>query len=469
MKKIFLVILMAILAVNLWAQSTDRNFTVKVSEDGKASMICFLPAAEKATGRAVVICPGGAYWIVATELEGTGFSEFFNSQGIACFVLNYRLPHGNRALPISDAEKAMEMVRDSAAQWHVNPYDVGIMGSSAGGHLASTISTHADFAHRPNFSILFYPVISMNPKKGHAGSTRNLLGRDGETSEDLINEYSNERHVRGHLTPPALLLLANDDDAVPPVSNAVAYYAAMRKAGNDCAMHIYPSGGHGFGSNPNFKYHEQMLRDLRDWLAQLPSPRQDALRVACIGNSITDGMTIDLKGHNSYPAQLQRILGTGYHVKNYGVSARTLLRKGNLPYVNELAWKDALDFNPNIVIIKLGTNDSKAANWKHKEEFQGDLQSMIDQLRALPAHPVIYLVRPLVAAEKVVNEMSINNEVIEKEIIPIINKVAKKNKLRVLDFREELNRDDLMSPDGVHPNKKGAAVIAQRVAEAIRE
>ena len=468
MKKIFLVILMAILAVNLWAQSTDRKFTVKVSEDGKASMICFLPAAEKATGRAVVICPGGAYWIVATELEGTGFSEFFNSQGIACFVLNYRLPHGNRALPISDAEKAMEMVRDSAAQWHVNPYDVGIMGSSAGGHLASTISTHADFAHRPNFSILFYPVISMNPKKGHAGSTRNLLGRDGETNEDLINEYSNEKNVRGHLTPPALLLLANDDDAVPPVSNAVAYYAAMRKAGNDCAMHIYPSGGHGFGSNPNFKYHEQMLRDLRDWLAQLPSPRQDALRVACIGNSITDGMTIDLKGHNGYPAQLQRILGAGYHVENYGVSARTLLRKGNLPYVNEQAWKDALDFNPNIVIIKLGTNDSKAANWKHKEEFQGDLQSMIDQLRALPAHPVIYLVRPLVAAEKVVNEMSINNEVIEKEIIPIINKVAKKNKLRILDFREELNRDDLMSPDGVHPNKKGAAVIAQKVAEAIR-
>ena len=469
MKKIFLVILMAILAVNLWAQSTDRKFTVKVSEDGKASMICFLPAAEKATGRAVVICPGGAYWIVATELEGTGFSEFFNSQGIACFVLNYRLPHGNRALPISDAEKAMEMVRDSAAQWHVNPYDVGIMGSSAGGHLASTISTHADFAHRPNFSILFYPVISMNPKKGHAGSTRNLLGRDGETNEDLINEYSNEKHVRGHLTPPALLLLANDDGAVPPVSNAVAYYAAMRKAGNDCAMHIYPSGGHGFGSNPNFKYHEQMLCDLRDWLAQLPSPRQDALRVACIGNSITDGMTIDLKGHNGYPAQLQRILGAGYHVENYGVSARTLLRKGNLPYVNEQAWKDALDFNPNIVIIKLGTNDSKAANWKHKEEFQGDLQSMIDQLRALPAHPVIYLVRPLVAAEKVVNEMSINNEVIEKEIIPIINKVAKKNKLRILDFREELNRDDLMSPDGVHPNKKGAAVIAQKVAEAIRE
>ena len=468
MKKIFLVILMAILAVNLWAQSTDRNFTVKVSEDGKASMICFLPAAEKATGRAVVICPGGAYWIVATELEGTGFSEFFNSQGIACFVLNYRLPHGNRALPISDAEKAMEMVRDSAAQWHVNPYDVGIMGSSAGGHLASTISTHADFAHRPNFSILFYPVISMNPKKGHAGSTRNLLGRDGETNEDLINEYSNEKHVRGHLTPPALLLLANDDGAVPPVSNAVAYYAAMRKAGNDCAMHIYPSGGHGFGSNPNFKYHEQMLRDLRDWLAQLPSPRQDALRVACIGNSITDGMTIDLKGHNGYPAQLQRILGAGYHVENYGVSARTLLRKGNLPYVNEQAWKDALDFNPNIVVIKLGTNDSKAANWKHKEEFQGDLQSMIDQLRALPAHPVIYLVRPLVAVEKVVNEMSINNEVIEKEIIPIINKVAKKNKLRILDFREELNQSGLMSSDGVHPNKKGVAVIAQKVAEAIR-
>ncbi|PTL33047.1 xylanase [Prevotella sp. oral taxon 376] len=469
MKKTFLMILMAMLAMNLEAQSIGRKFTVTVSEDGKARMICFLPAAEKATGRAVVICPGGAYWIVATELEGTGFSEFFNSQGIACFVLNYRMPHGNRALPFSDAEKAIKMVRDSAVQWHVNPYDVGIMGSSAGGHLASTVSTHADFAHRPNFSILFYPVISMNPKAGHAGSTRNLLGRDGEKDETLIYEYSNEKHVQGHLTPPAILLLANDDEAVPPVTNAVAYYAAMRRAGNDCAMYIYPSGGHGFGSNPKFKYHEQMLRDLHDWLDQLPSPKRDALRVACIGNSITDGMTIDLKDHDGYPAQLQRILGPEYNVKNYGVSARTLLRKGNLPYVSELAWKDALAFNPNIAVIKLGTNDSKAINWKYKDEFQKDLQSMIDQLKALPAHPEVYLVRPLVVVGKVENERSINNEVIEKEIIPIINNVAKKNKLQVLDFREELNHKELMSDDGVHPNKKGAAVIARKVAEAIRK
>lgn len=469
MKKTILMFLMAIFAMTSMAQSTARKFTVTVSDDGKANMICFLPAAEKATGRAVVVCPGGAYWIVATELEGTGFSEFFNSQGIACFVLNYRMPHGNRSIPFSDAERAMKMVRDSAVQWHVNPYDVGIMGSSAGGHLASTISTHADFAHRPNFSILFYPVISMDPRKGHAGSTRNLLGRDGERDEALISEYSNEKHVKGHLTPPAILLLANDDDAVPPVTNAVAYYAAMRRAGNECTMHIYPSGGHGFGSNSKFKYHEQMLRDLHDWLDQLPSPRVDAVRVACIGNSITDGITIDLRGRNGYPAQLQQILGDKYHVKNYGVSARTLLRKGNLPYVNELAWKDALAFNPNIVVIKLGTNDSKAANWKYRDKFQNDLQFMVDQLKALPAHPEIYLVRPLVAVCKVKDEWSIDNEVIEKEIIPIINKVAKKNKLRVLDFREELNYKELMSSDGVHPNKKGATVMAQKVAEAIRK
>ena len=140
-----------------------------------------------------------------------------------------------------------------------------------------------------------------------------------------------------------------------------------------------------------------------------------------------------------------------------------------MPYVSELAWKDALAFNPNIAVIKLGTNDSKAINWKYKDEFQKDLQSMIDQLKALPAHPEVYLVRPLVVVGKVENERSINNEVIEKEIIPIINNVAKKNKLQVLDFREELNHKELMSDDGVHPNKKGAAVIARKVAEAIRK
>lgn len=199
---------------------------------------------------AVVVCPGGAYWIVAMQHEGTDWAEYFNQQGIACFVLKYRLPHGNRQLPIGDAMAAMKMVRDSADVWHVNPYDVGIMGSSAGGHLASTISTHADFAHRPNFSILFYPVISMDEKKGHAGSAKNLLGKEWHNPE-LVKEFSNQLHVQRHLTPPAILLLANDDVSVPPVTNAVAYYSAMRSKGGKCALYIYPSGGHGLDLIPS--------------------------------------------------------------------------------------------------------------------------------------------------------------------------------------------------------------------------
>ncbi len=211
MKRVYLFILIALCAIMVKAQSTSRSFVVPVSEDGKATLSCFLPSAEKATGRAVVVCPGGAYWIVAMQHEGTDWAEYFNQQGIACFVLKYRLPHGNRQLPIGDAMAAMKMVRDSADVWHVNPYDVGIMGSSAGGHLASTISTHADFAHRPNFSILFYPVISMDEKKGHAGSAKNLLGKEWHNPE-LVKEFSNQLHVQRHLTPPAILLLANDDD-----------------------------------------------------------------------------------------------------------------------------------------------------------------------------------------------------------------------------------------------------------------
>ena len=147
------------------AQSTARKFTMSVSDDGQAILTGYLPQTEKATGRAVVICPGGAYWALAENHEGHDWCEYFNSQGIACFVLKYRLPKGNRNIPIGDAKRAMKTVRDSADVWHVNPYDVGIMGSSAGGHLSSTISTHTDMAYRPNFTILFYPVISLDGAK----------------------------------------------------------------------------------------------------------------------------------------------------------------------------------------------------------------------------------------------------------------------------------------------------------------
>ena len=145
-----------------------------------------------------------------------------------------------------------------------------------------------------------------------------------------------------------------------------------------------------------------------------------------------------------------------------------MLNKGDHPYMKEGLWKEALDFNPNIVVVKLGTNDSKAINWKYGEEFKADMQQMIDSLKALPSKPKIYLAYPIVAGCEVNKETDINGEVIEKEIIPIIQKLAKKNKCSIIDMREALDKQELMLKDRVHPNAKGAAAMAKEVAKAIK-
>ena len=385
--------------------------------------------------------------------------------GIAYFVLTYRMPNGDRNIPLSDAFNAIKTVRDSSSVWNINPYDVGIMGFSAGGHLASTVSTHAPWKSRPDFSILFYPVISMKESDTHKGSVIGFLG-DARSDEKLVNEYSNDRQVRCHTTPPAIILLANDDRAVPPVTNGVAYYSAMRNQGNECSMFIYPSGGHGFGFRSSFKYHDQMISDLTTWLKNLKSPQKDAIRVACIGNSITEGSGIPMSSQFGYPAQLQRIMGNNYHVKNFGVGAQTLLNKGDNPYMKRPEWKGVLSFNPNIVVIKLGTNDTKPQNWQFNKEFQHDLLEMIEELQKLPANPRILLAHPIRAFK---STWDINDNIIVNELIPIINQVAKKKKLQVIDLHEAITDEKMLLDDGIHPNEKGAQRIAEVVAEAIRQ
>lgn len=455
--------MVALLSASLGAEAgIARQFCLPLTPDSSATLTCFLPTTP--TGRAVVCCPGGGYAMLAMDHEGLGWADYFTGQGIALCVLKYRMPHGDRSLPFADAWRAMETVRDSARAWHVNPYDVGIMGSSAGGHLASTVSTHADFRHRPNFSILFYPVITMDARKGHAGSTRNLLGSE-QDSASVVSLYSNQMQVRRHLTPPAIILCSNDDRTVPPVTNGVAYYSEMRLKGNACALHIYATGGHGWGIRNNFAYHDQMLADLTAWLRQLPSPREDAVRVACVGNSITDGTGADMRSVYGYPGQLQRLLGSGYHVKNYGVGARTMLQQGDYPYMRELAWQDAQAFQPQIVVIKLGTNDTKRKNWRGAKAYAHDMQLMIDTLRSLPSRPKIYLVYPLVMQHCT----WASNEVVEREIMPAIDSLARKNGCEVIDMRRRLDDAALLTSDGVHPNAKGYAEMARAVAEAIRK
>ncbi len=469
MKKSFILFAFAALSMSLQAQ-TARTFTVNITPDGKANMRIFLP--ENPTGRAIVGCPGGGYSHLSMQNEGTDWVEYFNGQGIAYGVLTYRMPKGDRTIPMSDAQDAVRMMRDSAAVWGINRNDVGIMGFSAGGHLASTTATHAPIESRPDFQILFYPVISMDEKQTHKGSVVGFLG-DRRGDEKLVRQFSNDKQVRRHVTPPAILIMAGDDRAVPPLTNGLPYYTALRRAGVPASLHIYPSGGHGFGFRSTFTYHNQMLDELGMWLKTLVAPKTDAKRVACIGNSITDGHGIDMSDVQGYPAQLQRFLGNGYFVKHFGVSGRTMLNNGDRPYMKEKAWTEAKAFSPDIVVIKLGTNDSKPKNWdRHAKEFRGDMQQMIDELKALPTKPVIYLCTPVRVdgTKRKKDDNEIRDSIITADIIPVINKVAKKNNLRIIDLNPVIDpASDMMQRDGVHPTEKGAKRMAEVIAESIRK
>ena len=452
---LFVLLVLLLTGLQVSAQSTPKPFDIE-----QPSLRVFLPAPELATGRAVVACPGGGYSGLAVNHEGYDWAPYFNKQGIALIVLKYRMPKGDRTLPISDAEAAMKMVRDSADVWNLNPNDIGIMGSSAGGHLASTIATHAPEALRPNFQILFYPVITMDKSFTHMGSHDNLLGKDA--SADLEKEFSNEKQVTKE-TPRAFSVYSDDDKVVPP-ANGVNYYLALNKKGVPSVLHIYPTGGHGWGIREDFLYKSEMQNELTSWLRSFKAPRKDAVRVACIGNSITFGAGIKNRSRDSYPSVLARMLGDSYWVKNFGVSARTMLNKGDHPYMNEPAYKNALAFNPNIVVIKLGTNDSKSFNWKYKADFMKDAQNMINAFKGLPSQPKIYLCYP---SKAYLTGDGINDDIISKEIIPMIKKLAKKNDLSVIDLHTAMDGMPELFPDRIHPNEKGAQVMAKAVYQSI--
>jgi acetyl esterase/lipase len=235
----------------------------------------FLPRPEIATGAAVVVCPGGGYLHLAFTHEGTDVARMLNDWGIAAFVLKYRLPNDETMIdktigPLQDAQRAIQLVRQRAGDWGVDPAKVGIMGFSAGGHLASTAGTHFNQATidnpggvslRPDFMILLYPVISFQDSIGHRGSRDNLIGLHPDAT--LIRKYSNELQVTAQ-TPPAFLVHAEDDKTVP-VANSLHFYEALQANGVPAEMHIYPHGGHGFGLN-NPTTTDKWTDRLKNWL-----------------------------------------------------------------------------------------------------------------------------------------------------------------------------------------------------------
>ncbi|HLK30461.1 MAG TPA: alpha/beta hydrolase [Puia sp.] len=253
-----------------------ENKILIVHNVSRPSLTVFLPPKEKANGTAVIICPGGGYSILAASHEGYDVAKKFNEWGVTAFVLKYRIPDDKTMVnkeigPLQDAQRAIQMVRERAKEWNINPNKIGIMGFSAGGHLASTAGTH--FNHivienknntslRPDFMILIYPVISFSDSIGHIGSRDNLIGKN--PSAKKINEYSNEMQVTAN-TPPAFLVHAGDDNAVK-VQNSIHFYEAEQRNKIPAEMHIYPKGGHGFGMhNPTTK--DDWMERLKNWLS----------------------------------------------------------------------------------------------------------------------------------------------------------------------------------------------------------
>lgn len=220
---------------------------------------CFLPTKQNRTGASVLICPGGGYGGLAYDWEGTDIARWFSGKGIAAFVLKYRLPGSESFIqsdeaPLQDAQRAIRLIRTHASHWNLDQAQIGVMGFSAGGHLASTLGTLYDtpqffeydyidsVSAKPDFMILVYPVISMEEKITHKGSKSNLLGE--YPTQALVKRYSNELNVDEE-TPPAFILHASDDEAVP-VANSLRFYEALIENEIPVEMHLFPSGGHGF-------------------------------------------------------------------------------------------------------------------------------------------------------------------------------------------------------------------------------
>lgn len=256
------------LELKLWPEGMPNDNGMTCQEENGVLYVAeptltVYPATE-GNGMAIVACPGGGYGKLAMDHEGKDMAAWFNNQGITYAVLKYRMPNGHKEVPLSDARQAMRILRHRAGEWQLKR--IGIMGFSAGGHLASTVATHfEDEESHPDFQILFYPVISMDPEYTHRGTHDNLLGKQPAKEEE--DNFSNEQHVDGN-TPPAFILHSSDDRSVP-VAHSLNYYMALLRHQVPATLHIYPIGGHGWGYRDSFTYKREWTGELEKWLREI--------------------------------------------------------------------------------------------------------------------------------------------------------------------------------------------------------
>ena len=249
--------------VPVWPDGAPNAFTYDVTTDPQGenyqeAVLEIYPAMEP-NGQCVIICPGGGYAVLSMTHEGRDIRHWLNARGFTCCMLQYRMPRGHHDVPLSDLQQAMRMMRQRG---DLGITHIGVMGFSAGGHLASTAATHySDADTRPDFQILVYPVITFEKPYTHDGSVYGLLG--SEPTQDLIDLYSNQKQVTPD-TPPAFILAASDD-ALVPVKNSLLYSEALVENQVSATMHIYPTGGHGFGWGDNYIYKSDWSEELEKW------------------------------------------------------------------------------------------------------------------------------------------------------------------------------------------------------------
>lgn len=258
--------------IPLWPNGTPNSNQLTGEEEWSGSRVknvteptISIYKSDLPNSTAIIMCPGGGYAYLAMGHEGMDMAAWFISQHITYVVLKYRMPNGNHDVPLSDAEQAIRYIRQHADQYNVNPNKVGIMGASAGGHLASTLATHYSSKEtRPDFQILLYPVITLNTKYKHPGSRDNLLGKN--PIEELVDKYSNEKQVTED-TPKAFIALSTHDRTVT-AENSIDYFLALKNKGVSASLHAYPIKRHGWGFNDGFAYKRQWTEELEKWLRE---------------------------------------------------------------------------------------------------------------------------------------------------------------------------------------------------------
>lgn len=465
------------------------------------TLTLYLPDPAKATGSAVIICPGGGYAILATSHEGHDMARRLNEVGIAAFVLKYRLPRmetmkDKRIGPLQDAQRAIQLVRENAKQWNVNPNKIGILGSSAGGHLASTAGTHFDKAYidnpnntslRPDFMILNYPVISFSDSLTHNGSRINLIG--GTTAEPIINgslkykelgmsqadvtNFSNELQVTSK-TPPTFIT-APLTDKVVPVGNTFAFVAALQQNNVPVETFIYEKGEHGFGMvNPAAKeqWFDACLRWIKknfdqppmDWAnlkrfqednKKVGLPKANENRVVFMGNSITEGWS-----------NFDKSFWEGKPYINRGISGQTT------PQMVLRFQQDVIDLKPKVVVILAGINDIAGNTGPMTLEQTRD--NIINMTKLAQANGIKVVLSSVIPAF----DFPWRPGMEPAEKVVALNKMLKafcdKNKIVYIDYHTAMKdaRNGLKNElgyDGVHPNLEGYKVMAPLAEKAIAE